>query len=65
MAVSRNWSGLDQKNGGARNDVPQVPRSLTNANGLPTQAHFGIESAAHIAITLVATGERQVQAINL
>src|SRR5450631_1627135 len=43
IALSPTWSGLLQKNGGARNAVPQFPRSFTRADGRQLKPTFGLK----------------------
>src|ERR1017187_5993245 len=37
------WSGLDQKKGGARNDVPQVPRTAMARGGRQLKPTLGLK----------------------
>src|ERR1700730_14329306 len=37
------WSGLDSKKGGARNEVPQFPRTLISGNGRQLKPTFGLK----------------------
>jgi hypothetical protein len=42
IKASPTWSGLRKKNGGARNEVPQFPRSFTSADGRQLKPTFGL-----------------------
>src|SRR6516164_228801 len=43
IAASPIMSGLDQKKGGARNDVPQLPRSPRARNGCQVKPTLGLK----------------------